>query len=309
MDSELIDTIITSSIGSGKVHWTAGTVINGRAITQDVYVVNTIAFVAEKLLGKGASGAVHLVRNAKTKKKQAIKVQRTTRYASAQMKISHLFAETLIAHDSENTYIVLPYYEMSLASWFERHQRHGTDSSAVVRILRKASESLQIIQDKGYVHLDIKNNNIMVSEDGVVTVIDFGRTKKIGSTDVGFGLPFDPSHYLAPEILTSDRYTVDPSNDIWSLGQMFSNMSHAVSSNDFQRLVTSMLNVNQSKRPTLAEVILSLRRIESSFRKAAHGRVAFAPAPVPPAPAIYVPALNAFCPPCDPPVTRKWRFW
>lgn len=271
-----------------------------------VYVINTIAYVAEKSLGKGAFGSVHLVHSFKTKKKQAIKVQKTTRHASAQMKISHLFVESLVAHDRENTYIVLPFYDISLASWYARHVRHGGDEASIIRTFRKASESLQAVHEKGYVHLDIKSNNIMMSEDGTVTVIDFGRTKQIGEFDDGFGLQFDPKHYLPPEIMMSTSFTVDTSNDVWSLGQMFKSTtaSHPLSMPDFHTLTKSMLAVSQTQRPALFEVIASLRKIEASLRKTHHALRAIAPRPHPPMPAVGAmmlpPAPLQFCPPCVP---------
>ncbi len=79
-------------------------------------------------------------------------------------------------------------------------------------IIRQVSLGLEYIHRKGYVHRDIKVENILVSTEGVVKIIDYDFIAKRTFTDEINGTPY----YLAPEIISISL--VSPSNDMWALG-------------------------------------------------------------------------------------------
>jgi serine/threonine protein kinase len=77
----------------------------------------------------------------------------------------------------------------------------------------KAAQGLQAMHTMGYVHCDIKPNNILRSEDGTVKVIDFGQSCKIGTVKERIqGTP----DYIAPEQVK--RKPVSHKTDIFNLG-------------------------------------------------------------------------------------------
>jgi len=83
-------------------------------------------------------------------------------------------------------------------------------------LIRQIAGALQYIHASGYLHLDIKPENILVDDNGHVTLIDFdlamprrGRAVKLKQ------LPGTPA-YLPPETLA--QHTVDEQTDIYSLG-------------------------------------------------------------------------------------------
>lgn len=76
-------------------------------------------------------------------------------------------------------------------------------------------KALLYLHGRGIVHRDLKPGNVLLSEDGVAKLSDFGVSKdtSLGSlcrTACG------TRNYMAPEVLTSQSY--GPSADIWSLG-------------------------------------------------------------------------------------------
>ena len=72
---------------------------------------------------------------------------------------------------------------------------------------------IEYLNLKGYVHRDIKPDNLMISDNGYLKLIDFGVAKKIKSfTSSIVGTP----HYLAPEIILGEDYSY--SVDYWSIG-------------------------------------------------------------------------------------------
>jgi serine/threonine-protein kinase len=77
----------------------------------------------------------------------------------------------------------------------------------------KAAAGLQAMHNMGFVHCDIKPNNILRGEDGTVKVIDFGQSCKIGTIkDRIQGTP----DYIAPEQVK--RKPVSHKTDIFNLG-------------------------------------------------------------------------------------------
>ncbi|HYV49653.1 MAG TPA: protein kinase [Myxococcaceae bacterium] len=76
------------------------------------------------------------------------------------------------------------------------------------------ARALEYIHAQGFIHFDLKPDNIMVREDGTVKVMDFGLVEQssIGNPGVLKGTV----HYLAPEMLRGDA--VDPRLDLYSLG-------------------------------------------------------------------------------------------
>ncbi len=83
----------------------------------------------------------------------------------------------------------------------------------VIETFIQAAQGLQAMHTMGYVHCDIKPNNILRSESGVVKVIDFGQSCKIGTIKERIqGTP----DYIAPEQVK--RKPVSHKTDIFNLG-------------------------------------------------------------------------------------------
>jgi len=83
-------------------------------------------------------------------------------------------------------------------------------------IVRKVAEGLEVTSQKKIVHRDIKPQNLMVTVEGGVKIMDFGIAKSTGKlklTETGFlGTPY----YVSPEQAEGDG--LDVRSDIYSLG-------------------------------------------------------------------------------------------
>lgn len=82
-----------------------------------------------------------------------------------------------------------------------------------LRIFREVAHGLQAMHSAGYVHADLKPNNIMVARDGAVKLIDLGQSAKIHQAKAKIQGTID---YMAPEQV--QRGTLDQRTDIFGLG-------------------------------------------------------------------------------------------
>jgi serine/threonine-protein kinase len=83
----------------------------------------------------------------------------------------------------------------------------------VLLIFRMVATGLNSMHQHGYVHCDMKPNNILINKAGTIKVIDLGQSCKIGTTKTRIqGTP----DYIAPEQVK--RKPMGPKTDIFNLG-------------------------------------------------------------------------------------------
>ena len=86
-----------------------------------------------------------------------------------------------------------------------------------INIAIQIASALEIAHKNNIVHGDIKPHNIIITEDGVAKVTDFGIAKAVSnSTITAFGTTIGSVHYFSPEHARGG-YT-DAKSDIYSLG-------------------------------------------------------------------------------------------
>lgn len=83
----------------------------------------------------------------------------------------------------------------------------------ILRIFAEAAHGLHAMHLAGWVHADLKPNNILVTADGVVKLIDLGQSAKIHEAKPRVQGTID---YMAPEQV--NRGTLDHRTDVFGLG-------------------------------------------------------------------------------------------
>lgn len=189
----------------------------------------------------------------------------------------HLLAPIDLYEEDDRVHLVYPYFRPEIAAPLTA----AVFCADAVRMLEQIASALELIHQMGYVHCDLKAENILVQHIGVhrrvlVTDLDFLTPIATAPRAKIFGSPL----HIAPEILRDE--IVLPQSDFYSLGAMLllltqdepelarARLMAAVSGAEaFPNLVASELHDNCRN---LAPLITSLLAPQHSERPAHLGR-------------------------------------
>jgi serine/threonine protein kinase len=198
---------------------------------EDSFIGRTIAgkWRIERKLGAGGMGTVFLATDLAVDRQVALKFllpalaaeteyrARFEKEARVMAKVDHPNLMTLygVERDGEVPFLVMKYVPgRTLAKLIK--DRVKLSLTEAMPLVKQMCAALTALHAQGYVHRDLKPGNIIVSDDGQVTLLDFGliRSHDAGLTRPGMtlGSPF----YMSPEQAMGD--TVDARSDLYTLG-------------------------------------------------------------------------------------------
>jgi len=96
------------------------------------------------------------------------------------------------------------------------------DLDDTVRYMLEAAKGLDTAHSKGIIHRDIKPGNIMVTESGLLKILDFGLAKVSDVTMTMGAMSLGTLAYMSPE--QAQGQPVDNRTDLWALGVVFYEM-------------------------------------------------------------------------------------
>ncbi|MBX3443693.1 MAG: protein kinase [Planctomyces sp.] len=85
-----------------------------------------------------------------------------------------------------------------------------------LRLMGQVADGLAAVHARGLLHRDIKPANILIGQDGVPRLCDFGLAKSLGDPTIGEST--GTYSYMAPEQARGDGDHVDPRTDLFGLG-------------------------------------------------------------------------------------------
>ncbi|KAK6152730.1 hypothetical protein DH2020_012369 [Rehmannia glutinosa] len=129
--------------------------------------------------------------------------------------IIRCFGESFSYENGEKLYNVLLEYASggSLADKLKNSGDRRLPEFEVRQYTKALLKGLRYIHNSGYVHCDIKLQNILLCRNGVVKIADFGLAKRVeGRKREYSGTPL----YMSPEMVAGGDQ--GPAADIWALG-------------------------------------------------------------------------------------------
>ena len=119
-------------------------------------------------------------------------------------------------------YIIMEFLE---GGDLKQHIKKGVSPARSVEILKQMGSALAHAHDKGFIHRDIKSQNIMFRSDGTGVLTDFGIVKDL-TAETGYtldGTSIGTPHYMSPEQAQGSS-KIDYRTDLYSLGVTFYEM-------------------------------------------------------------------------------------
>lgn len=185
--------------------------------------------ILEKL-GEGGMGAVYKAEDLRLQRTIALKFLSPALTSDPEAKQSFINeAQTASALDHPNictiyeidetaerqVFIAMAYYQGETLK--SKIERGPTSLQEAITLIRQIGGGLAKAHEKGIVHRDVKPANLMVTDDQVVKILDFGVAKFQSRADFASpGVIIGTPSYMSPE--QASGKPVDCRSDIWSLG-------------------------------------------------------------------------------------------
>jgi serine/threonine protein kinase len=149
--------------------------------------------------------------------------QRFVREAQAASSTDHVNICTV--HDIQSTedgrlFIVMAVYDGETLR--ARIDRGPMTESEALDLATQIARALAAAHQRGIVHRDVKPDNVFITRDGVVKLLDFGLARTPDSPMSGTGTAGGTVAYMSPE-RAGDGHS-DEQSDVWALGVMLYEM-------------------------------------------------------------------------------------
>lgn len=196
-----------------KAPLTAGAVLDSR-------------YRIDALVGQGGMASVYRATDLTLRRQVAVKVADAgatgastltlfLNEAQALARVEHpgLVPVYAVGRSGELYYLAMKFIEgRTLSDVLKDVERIAAED--VAGMVSEVCDALQALHDASLVHRDVKPGNLMIGDDGKVTVMDLGIVQSSESSEVAstLGTP----RYMAPEMLSNGE--VDGRADVYSLG-------------------------------------------------------------------------------------------
>jgi serine/threonine protein kinase len=183
-------------------------------------------FLLERELGSGGMGGVYLGRDKMLDRTVAVKVmlkefgsdaefvEKFKKEAQAAARLIHPNIAQIYSYGISDG---MPYIAMELASGGSLFSLMNAspgkiDIQRTLKICQQVAQALQCASDQGFVHGDVKPENILLDANGNAKLVDFGLAAMQKDTEEIWGTPY----YIAPEKVKKEA--LDFRADMYSLG-------------------------------------------------------------------------------------------
>ncbi len=190
-------------------------------------ILNVGGFTIKKRIGTGARSTIYLATDQQTKTDVALKriiyerpedtrvFEQTENEFKVAQRINHPYVRKCYKLKKIRSMLNVKEMLLSMELFEGKTLEDGPTLSLVdvLLVFRMVATGLNAMHREGFIHCDIKPNNIIISKVGSIKIIDLGQSCKIGTTKRRIqGTP----DYIAPEQVR--RKPLGPSTDVFNLG-------------------------------------------------------------------------------------------
>ena len=213
------------------------------------------------IIGAGGMGQVFQVEHKITKRKEAMKVlladlaeethiQRFKREIEVQAKLNH--PNIAAVHNAfrlkDRLVLVLEFVEGQTLENLLQQGRPPLETG--IDYIRQTLEALGYAHTRGVIHRDVSPANLMVTENGLVKLMDFGVAKSLGDLRLTDGGSMIGSlYYMSPEQVKGST-DPDPRSDLYSAGAILYELVTGKRPFDYEdRFSLMVAQVEEQPRP------------------------------------------------------------
>ncbi len=230
-----------------------------------------------EMLGEGGMGAVYKARDVELDRFVAVKVIRPE--LAAQKQVLKRFKQELILARAITHKNVIRIYDLGEAAGSKFitmeyivgkdlkqmvQEKGKLSSDETVPILQQILRALNAAHSEGIVHRDMKPQNVMVDQQGVVTVMDFGIARSMEASGVTrAGALLGTPAYMSPE--QAKGLPADARSDLFAVGVIAYEMLTGNPPFEAETAMATMLKRIQERATPLEELDPSIPRNLSSL--------------------------------------------
>lgn len=121
-----------------------------------------------------------------------------------------------VGSDADYTFFATRRYPRSLRTAIDEQGPLAEDET--VRLARDLAAGLAYAHEAGFVHRDIKPDNVLIAEDGTFLISDFGIARAVSgyASATGVNMTIGTPQYISPE--QAQGRTLDGRSDLYALG-------------------------------------------------------------------------------------------